>query len=261
VNAVTYHDGFTHRDLVTYNDKHNEANGEDNRDGTNDNRSWNLGAEGPTDDPEVIVRRNRQVRNFLATVVLSHGVPMILGGDEMGRTQSGNNNAYCQDNELSWFDWDKTDESLIEFTARVIALRRRHGAFQRRKWPPYRQSRRSLAGIAWFDHDGEEMRQDEWEDPETRTLGLYLDDRAAGAVPATGVDRFYLLFNARLEPHTFRLPSSRWGGLWYAVVDTNTPSGVPEAVPAIPARGQLPRPPLSLLVLHCPRSLVQRARA
>ena len=253
VNAVTYHDGFTLRDLVSYNDKHNETNGEDNRDGTNDNRSWNLGVEGPTDDPEIIDRRNRQVRNMLATVLLSHGVPMLLGGDEMGRTQSGNNNAYCQDNELSWFDWTRRDQDLIDFTTRVMALRRSHGAFQRRKWPPYRQSRRTLAGIAWFHHEGGEMRQEDWENPENRTLALYLDDRASGAVPAAGADRFYLLFNARLEPQTFRLPSSRWGGLWYAVLDTNTPSGVPESVPAIPAHGFVTRPALSLMVLHCPR--------
>ena len=253
VNSVTYHDGFTLHDLVSHNDKHNEANGEENRDGTNDNRAWNLGAEGPTDDPEILARRQRQVRNMLATVFLSHGVPMILGGDEMGRTQRGNNNAYCQDNEISWHDWAHRDEDLIAFTSRVIALRRNHGAFQRRKWPPYRQSRRTLAGIAWFSQAGFEMTQDDWENGETRSFGLYLDDRASGAVPPTGSDRFYLLFSACLDEQTFQLPSSRWGGVWHAVVDTNSPRGVPESGPAIPARGQIVRPALSLLVLHCPR--------
>jgi glycogen operon protein len=253
VNSVTYHDGFTLHDLVSHNDKHNEANGEDNRDGTNDNRAWNLGAEGPTDDPEILARRQRQVRNMLATVFLSHGVPMILGGDEMGRTQRGNNNAYCQDNEISWHDWVHRDEDLIAFTARVIALRRNHGAFQRRKWPPYRQSRRTLAGIAWFNQAGFEMTQDDWDNGETRSFGLYLDDRASGAVPSTGSDRFYLLFNACPDEQTFHLPSSRWGGAWNSVIDTNAQRGMPEAAPAIPARGQTMRPGLSLLVLRCPR--------
>ncbi len=257
VNAVTYHDGFTLRDLVSYNDKHNEANGEENRDGTTDNRSWNLGAEGPSDDPDLVARRSRQVRNMLATVLLSHGVPMILGGDEMGRTQQGNNNAYCQDNELSWHDWANRDQELIEFTARVIALRRNHGAFQRRKWPPYRPSRRTLAGIAWFNQGGFEMTQENWDNSETRSFGLYLDDRASGAVPPDKSDRFYLLFNACLDAQTFQLPSSRWGGLWYAVLDTNAARGVPESAPAIPARGQTARPSLSLLVLHCPRRPVE----
>jgi glycogen operon protein len=253
VNSVTYHDGFTLHDLVSYNDKHNEANGEDNRDGTNDNRAWNLGAEGPTDDPDILARRARQVRNMLATILLSHGVPMILGGDEMGRTQRGNNNAYCQDNELSWHDWAHRDEALIEFTARVIALRRNHGAFQRRKWPPYRQSRRSLAGIAWFNRDGHEMTSADWDNAETRSFAVYLDDRASGAVPAGPTDRFYLLFNASLEPQVFHLPSTRWGGEWHAAIDTDAPTGVPDADVPRPARSQIERPPLSLLVFHSPR--------
>ncbi len=133
INFVTAHDGFTLADLVSYNDKHNEANLEDNRDGTDDNRSWNCGVEGPTDDPAILALRERQQRNFLATLLLSQGVPMLLGGDELGRTQGGNNNAYCQDNEISWFDWelDERGERLLEFTRRLIALRREHPVFRR----------------------------------------------------------------------------------------------------------------------------------
>ena len=134
VNFVTAHDGFTLRDLVSYNEKHNEANGEDNRDGENHNRSWNCGVEGPTDDPEVIALRARQQRNFLATLLLSQGMPMLLGGDEIGRTQHGNNNAYCQDNEISWFDWDHVDGALLAFTQRLIDFRRAHPVFRRRRW-------------------------------------------------------------------------------------------------------------------------------
>ena len=253
VNAVTYHDGFTLADLVSYNDKHNEANGDDNRDGTNDNRAWNLGAEGATDDEGIRSTRRRQVRNMLATMLLSHGVPMMLGGDEMGRTQRGNNNAYCQDNELSWLDWANRDNDLTEFTARVIALRRSHGAFQRRTWPPNRPTRRMLPDIAWFGSSGTEMTQAEWDDPETRALGLYLDDRAQGGVPGGGHERFFLLFNARLEPQTFRLPSSRWGRAWHPLVDTDTARGMPASESAIPPLDDIIRPPLSLLVLHSPR--------
>src|SRR5204863_2110908 len=128
------HDGFTLRDLVSYNEKHNEANGEENRDGANDNRSWNCGVEGPTDSSEVNALRARQKRNFLATLMLSQGVPMICGGDEIGRTQNGNNNAYCQDNPISWFDWDHADEELLAFTARLIRFREEHAVFQRRRW-------------------------------------------------------------------------------------------------------------------------------
>jgi glycogen operon protein len=253
INAVTYHDGFTLTDLVSYNDKHNDANGEENRDGTNDHRSWNLGAEGPTDDPEVLARRQRQVRNFLATVLLSHGVPMILGGDELGRTQGGNNNAYCQDNPLSWTNWAEADADLIEFTRRVIALRRGHGAFQRRKWPARRPVRRVAAEVAWFNASGGPMRHDDWLNDGTRAFGWYVDDRARGAVPAGKRDRFYVLFNAALDSVSFRLPVPRWGPRWFPVVDTAATRGKPEDGASVAARGTVVRPPLSLLVLVSPR--------
>jgi glycogen operon protein len=249
VNAATYHDGFTLADLVSYNDKHNEANGEDNRDGTNDHRSWNLGAEGATDDAQVLALRRRQVRNFLATILLSHGVPMILAGDEMGRTQRGNNNAYCQDNEISWHDWANADKDLVAFTRRVIALRRAHGAFGRRRWP----GKHGAADVAWFTHDGRFMRHDDWLNAETRTLAWYVDDAAKGAVPPGGRDRFYVMFNARLEEQTFRLPAPRWARRWRAVVDTATPTGLPPAAVALPARAAIALPPLSLVVLTSPR--------
>ena len=165
VNILTAHDGFTLYDTVAYNDKHNEANGENNQDGHNDNRSWNCGAEGPTDDEGINALRRKQLRNFLATLLLSQGVPMIVGGDEFGRTQKGNNNAYCQDNEISWFHWEHADwqKKLIEFTARLIQERKKHPIFRR---PKYFQGRRvpraGLKDLMWFDTDGSEMNQEDW---------------------------------------------------------------------------------------------------
>src|SRR5207237_6083073 len=158
INFITCHDGFTLQDLVSYNEKHNEANGEENRDGANDNRSWNCGAEGPTNDDKVNALRARQQRNFLTTLLLSQGVPMISGGDEIGRSQKGNNNGYCQDNELSWFDWDNLDEPLLKFTRNLIALRRKHRIFARRRWFQGRPLHGTgVKDIAWFTPQGKEM--------------------------------------------------------------------------------------------------------
>jgi glycogen operon protein len=177
INFVTAHDGFTLHDLTGYNEKHNEGNGEDNRDGTDDNLSWNCGVEGPTDDPAIIELRDRQKRNMLATLVLSQGVPMICGGDEISRTQRGNNNTYCQDNELSWFDWklDHRDHELLAFTRRLISLRREHSVLRRRQFFQGRHIRGSaVKDLAWFRPDGKEMTDEDWNQGYVRSLGLRL---------------------------------------------------------------------------------------
>jgi isoamylase len=230
INFVSAHDGFTLRDLVSYNDKHNEANGEDNRDGESHNRSWNCGVEGPTDDPEIRETRDRQVRNFLATLLLSQGVPMILAGDELGRTQGGNNNAYCQDNAISWLDWASVDEKLLAFARRLIALRRKHPALCRRRW----FQGQSLSGgvdIGWFTPDGTEMAEEDWAQAFAKSLGVYLNGEAIPNRSAHGErivdDSFYLLFNAHWEPLPFVIPDSLAGGEWLLELDTAAPETDP----------------------------------
>ncbi|MDP8932417.1 MAG: glycogen debranching protein GlgX, partial [Actinomycetota bacterium] len=211
INFVTAHDGFTLRDLVSYNSKHNEANGENNLDGESDNRSWNCGVEGPSDDPNVLACRAKQQRNFLMTLFLSQGVPMLLGGDELGRTQYGNNNAYCQDNEISWYEWDKLDEELLEFTRLLIALRHQHPVFRRRRWFVGRSIRGTeLSDIGWFRPDGSEMRDEDWEVGSAKSLGVFLNGRG---IPTPGPrgerivdDDFYVVFNASDQPLDFTLP-------------------------------------------------------
>ncbi|HEV2845136.1 MAG TPA: glycogen debranching protein GlgX [Thermoanaerobaculia bacterium] len=231
INFVTAHDGFTLRDLVSYNEKHNEANGEDNRDGESHTRSWNCGAEGPTDDPQVNALRARQQRNFLVTLFLSQGIPMLLGGDEIGRTQGGNNNAYCQDNEVSWFDWDNVDQDLLEFTTRLIACRREHPVFRRRRWfLGARIHGEGVRDIGWFRPDGELMAHEDWHKGFARSLGVFLNGEAIPSLDARGErvvdDSFYILFNAHHEPMPFRLPPRpEWGERWIKVIDTT------EAVP------------------------------
>jgi isoamylase len=221
---VTAHDGFTLADLVAYNEKHNEANGEDNRDGESHNRSWNCGAEGSTDDPAILALRRRQQRNFLATMFLSQGVPMLLGGDELGRSQGGNNNAYCQDGPISWFDWSDADAALLAFTTRLIAFRREHPVFLRRRFfqgQPIHGS--DLADIEWFTTDGIEMAEEDWGQGHVRDLGVLLsgdaipsrDDRGEPIVD----DTFYVVFNARDEAIDARLPIDR-AGCWTTVLDT-----------------------------------------
>jgi glycogen operon protein len=217
INFVTAHDGFTLRDLVSYNEKHNEANGENNQDGANDNRSWNCGAEGETDARDVNALRSRQQRNFLTTLLLSVGVPMICGGDEIGRTQHGNNNAYCQDNDVSWFDWEHADEGLYAFVSRVIQLRGEHPAFQRRRWFVGRPLRGAdVADIGWFKPDGEPMTDDDWNSGFGRSLGVFLSEPSIH-------DSFYLLFNAHYEPLAFKVPTCPWGDRWAVVIDTSHP--------------------------------------
>ncbi len=225
VNFVTAHDGFTLRDLVSYNDKRNEANGEDNRDGESHNRSWNCGVEGPTDDPAVAALRARQTRNMLTTLLLSQGVPMLLGGDEIGRTQQGNNNGYCQDNELSWHDWAHVDGPLLEFTRRLVQFRRAHPVFRRRRWFQGRAIHgQGVSDVGWFNPDGVQMTEDHWGEGCARSLGVFLNGKAIPHPDARGRritdESFYLLFNAHHEPLAFRLPRGPWGRRWVAVLDT-----------------------------------------
>ncbi|CAN5910963.1 glycogen debranching protein GlgX [soil metagenome] len=231
INFVTAHDGFTLRDLVSYNEKHNEANGEDSRDGESHNRSWNCGAEGETQDANVLRLRRRQQRNFLATLFLSQGVPMLVGGDELGRTQGGNNNAYCQDNEVSWFDWKNADHDLLEFTKALAQLRRTHPAFRRRGWfqgKPIRSGAKGLSGlpdIEWFSLDGTEMSDHDWNESNARSLQVFMnglsftipDDRGEQITD----DTFLFLMSAEPEDREVTLPAAQWGERWSRVFDTD----------------------------------------
>ncbi len=230
INFVTAHDGFTLADLVSYNEKHNELNGEDNRDGSDDNRSWNCGVEGPTDDEAVNRLRRRQQRNFLATLLLSQGVPMIVAGDEAGRTQRGNNNAYCQDNELSWIDWDRRDDDLADFTAWLTALRREHAVLRRRRWFQGRAIHGTGVGdIAWFRPDGTEMEEHDWQASFAKTLGVFLNGDGLREPDPRGLPMrsgtFFLVFNAHHEALEFVLPEERWGRRWQLVLDTARDDG------------------------------------
>ncbi len=237
INFVTAHDGFTLNDLVTYNDKHNEANGEENRDGHNENLSWNCGVEGPTHDPAILKLRERQKRNLLGTLLLSQGVPMLCGGDEVGRTQGGNNNAYCQDNEISWFDWrlDAARKEFLTFTRHLIALRRAHPVFRRRQFFAGRHIWGSeVKDLAWFRPDGKEMMDENWHDPLARCIGLRLAGDAIEEMDAKGGpiidDTFLILVNAYYQPLAFVLPAHRPGVRWELVLDTqaaNAPSRRP----------------------------------
>jgi glycogen operon protein len=228
INFVTAHDGFTLRDLVSHNEKHNEANKEDNKDGESHNRSWNSGAEGPTNDDTINALRARQQRNFLATLLLSQGVPMITGGDEIGRTQKGNNNGYCQDNELSWFDWKNVDESLLLFTRFLIDLRKKHRIFHRRRWFQGQELHGSaVKDIAWFTPQGKEMSDEDWRVGFAKSLGVYLNGEAIARPDLLGErvvdDSFYVIFNAHHEPLKFILPDAQFGRTWTEVLDTNDP--------------------------------------
>lgn len=226
INFVTAHDGFTLNDLVSYNEKHNEANGEDNNDGDGHNRSWNSGAEGPTDNKEIIKIRERQKRNFLTTLFLSQGVPMLLAGDELSRTQKGNNNAYCQDNEISWINWDKADKKMLDFTRKLIHLRKVHPIFRRRRWfkgQPIKGL--GVEDISWFLPNGEEMQDENWNHDYAKSLAVFLSGRGIRTVGPKGEhimdDNFYILFNAHHEPLTFKLPQEKYGNQWTKVLDTS----------------------------------------
>jgi len=233
VNFVTAHDGFTLRDLVSYNDKHNQANGEDNRDGSDDNRSWNHGAEGPTDDPQVNALRARQQRNYLATLLLSQGCPMILSGDEIGRTQQGNNNAYCQDSDISWLDWNSVDHDLLRFARRVIALRGEHPAFRRQRFFQGQIGRgHRRKDIAWFRRDGTEMNDRHWSNAQRQSLGMLLNGEL---IPDRGPrgerivdDTLLVLLHAHHEDTQWQLPVG-WGDRWEVILDTARPDEHPGA--------------------------------
>ncbi|MEJ1229444.1 MAG: glycogen debranching protein GlgX [Galbitalea sp.] len=255
INFVTAHDGFTLRDLVSYDQKHNEANGENNRDGTDDNRSDNCGVEGPTDDPAVTALRSRQQRNFLTTLLLSQGVPMLLHGDELGRTQNGNNNSYAQDSGISWVHWDTADRALIDFTASVAKLRKQHPTFRRSRFfdgrPVVRGDGEPLPDIVWLQPDAAVMSPTDWDSGFGRAIAVFLNGEGIRARDAHGgpiVDRnFLILFNAGDDPVSFTLPPDEYAASWEIVVDTAADDAVPQPQPAGAA---LPLEGRSLAVLR-----------
>jgi glycogen operon protein len=228
VNFITAHDGFTLNDVVSYNEKHNDANGEDNKDGSSDNRSWNCGAEGPTDDAGIRALRERQKRNMLATLLFSQGSPMIVAGDEFGRTQNGNNNAYCQDNEISWVDWNLTEEglALADFTRKLTALRRalpvlRRGRFLTGAYDEKLQ----VTDVRWLSPAGVDLTQEQWDDPTMLCFGMVIDGRArATGIPRPASDATLLLvFNSYHDVVDFTLPEIPGSDQWYCLIDTNAP--------------------------------------
>lgn len=228
INFITAHDGFTLNDLVSYNHKHNEANGENSQDGESHNRSWNCGVEGETDDPDILNLRERQRRNFLVTLMLSQGIPMLLGGDELGRTQKGNNNGYCQDSEISWFNWDlvQGNEDLVNFCRELIYFRRQHPVFRRRKWFQG-QAIRGVPDISWYNPDGSEMTQEQWDIGYAKSIALFLN---GNLIPSPGQqgqkvsdDSFLLFFNAHWELIEFALPNGFPEDAWQMMIDTKEP--------------------------------------
>ncbi len=255
INFVTAHDGFTMADLVAYNEKHNEANHEDNQDGTDDNRSWNCGAEGPTDDPEILALRGRQHRNFLTTLFISQGTPMLLGGDEMARSQGGNNNGWCQDSEISWFDWTPNPEKdeLRAFTRRLIHLRRNHPVFRRESFLRGREEEGSgLPDVWWFRADGMKMTRRDWQDGE-RVLGMFINGDEFPIPDPEGEeihdDSFVILFNAHHEDRTFVLPRRRFGAQWALELSTADPAAEAGSVHH-DARAEVPAPAHSIVMLR-----------
>ncbi|MDQ3262047.1 MAG: glycogen debranching protein GlgX [Myxococcota bacterium] len=257
INFITAHDGFTLHDLVSYNHKHNEANREENRDGTNDNLSWNCGHEGESDDAEVVELREQQKRNFLATLFLSQGVPMLVGGDELGRTQGGNNNAYCQDNPLSWVDWNLDDkqQALLEYTAYLARLRRTQPVLTRRRF--FRGDHiwdSKLKDLAWFRPDGLEMTRQDWQTPDVRTLGFLLGGDAIPTPDARGRrpigDTLLVLMNADAAGLSFKLPAIEWGSDWELLLDTSRSGAGPHT--RTQAGGMVELAARSLMVLSRP---------
>jgi isoamylase len=257
INFVTAHDGFTLEDLVSYNEKHNEDNGEDNRDGESHNRSWNCGDEGPTDDSAVFVLRERQKRNILTTLLLSQGVPMIAHGDELGRTQNGNNNVYCQDNELAWVDWKRAREHevLLEFTARLTALRAAHPIFRRQRFFQGRPLRGvGIDDIAWLRPDGVQMSDEDWNGGHP-TLAIYLNGRGIPDRDELGGmiidDSFLLMINTHHRQHTFAIPDETYGHAWQVAVDTADPLLAHSRRRSLAPGARLRVPSRSMLVLQC----------
>jgi len=255
INFITAHDGFTLKDLVSYNDKHNEANGEGNQDGESQNRSWNCGAEGPTEDEGIKSLRGQQLRNFIATLFLSQGVPMLVAGDELAKTQLGNNNAYCQDNNISWIDWEKADNGLQEYTKYVIRLRKEHPVFCRRKWfkgMPIKGT--DLEDIGWFLPEGRQMEESDWSAGYAKSLAIWLNGKGLRTVDAQGQkiidDSFYVIFNSHFEAIDYKLPGEKYGRSWSKVLDTT--SACPEQnnykpESTIRVKGR------SVVVLQCPK--------
>ena len=259
INFITCHDGFTLTDLVSYERKHNEANGEANRDGTDDNRSWNCGTEGPADDPDVLELRQRQRRNFLATLLCSQGVPMLLAGDETGRTQLGNNNAYCQDNEVSWLDWELAGQEtgLLGFARALAGFLLRHPVFRRRRFfHGQRDSGDEPADISWLTPDGEEMSGSDWGRPPALAMAVFLNGEAITEPDPRGLpvrdDSFLILFSAHSEPVTFTLPGSHYGKHWAVVLDTaaGTVTDDPDAPSQHSAGGQVTVPGHAMVILR-----------
>ncbi|BBY08515.1 glycogen debranching protein GlgX [Mycobacterium noviomagense] len=256
INFVVAHDGFTLHDLVSYNEKHNEANGENNQDGESYNRSWNCGVEGPTDDPDVLALRARQMRNILATLMVSQGTPMIAHGDEFGRTQQGNNNVYCQDSELSWMDWSLAEKNadLLAFTRKATQLRKDHPVFRRRRFFEGRPMRRGdeLGDIAWLTPTGREMTQEDWDRGFDKCVAVFLNGNAIREPNARGErvvdDSFLLCFNAHEEAVDFVIPDGDYGQEWTAELDTTEPTGTPERV--MQAGEKIPLSGRSLLILR-----------
>ncbi|MFF0579021.1 glycogen debranching protein GlgX [Streptosporangium saharense] len=255
INFVTCHDGFPLTDLVSYDRKHNEANGEENRDGTDDNRSWNCGAEGPTDDPEITALRHRQRRNLLTTLFVSQGVPMLLAGDEFGRTQGGNNNAYCQDNEISWIDWSPagTDKELLDFVRSLSELRREHPVFRRRRFFHGRRAEDGTRDIVWFTPSGEEMSAADWHTGYAKSLTVFLNGSAITEPGPRGEtivdDSFLLLINGHHEDLAFTLPDGRYGAHWQPVLNTAEENDAT----TWPPDAHVPVTSRSIRILRCPR--------
>ncbi|GAA4584148.1 glycogen debranching protein GlgX [Planotetraspora phitsanulokensis] len=255
INFVTCHDGFTLTDLVSYNRKHNDANGEANRDGTDDNRSWNCGAEGPVEDPGIVRLRGRQRRNFLATLFVSQGVPMMLAGDEFGRTQGGNNNAYCQDNETSWIDWSlvKQEEDLLEFVRALAVLRREHPVFRRRRFFRGRVQD-GTRDIVWLTPSGKEMADADWNAGYAKSLAVFLNGEAISEPGQRGErirdDSFLMLINAHHDELMFNLPDAEFGQAWHLVLDTADESVREETEENCPAGAKVPVTARSLQLLR-----------
>jgi glycogen operon protein len=256
INFVTCHDGFTMNDLVSYNEKHNEANGEDNRDGESHNRSWNCGVEGPTKDKDILALRAKQMRNIMGTLMMSQGTPMISHGDEIGRTQSGNNNVYCQDSEVSWMDWSlcETNADQLAFTRKAVQLRRDHPVFRRRRFfegKPIR-SADQVRDIAWLTPAGEEMTPEDWGSGLDKCVAVFLNGEAIPAPDGRGErvvdDSFLLCFNAHDQPQDFVTPAADYAKQWTAALDSADPTGATELV--VKAGEKLRLQARSLLVLR-----------
>ena len=259
VNLITVHDGFTLRDLVSYDNKHNEANGENNRDGSDDNRSWNCGAEGPTDDPEINALRVRQSRAMLSTLLLSFGVPLLTAGDEMGRTQGGNNNAYCQDNEISWLDWEHTDADLRDYVKRLLGLRREHPVFRRKRF----LTGADAAELGWYSSAGRQLTDQQWADPTMHAIAVYLDgtdapDEANDGTPLLD-DDFLIVVNAFWQPVTFTIPPVReTAQTWFVELDSYDPAVSAARVFPKHTGDTIEARPRSLQVLRAPRAELSR---